>query len=198
MTRVDELDLGICRALVFPASGPGWAVLLPGAGYGVQAPLLWFGRMALSGAGLNVIAVNDRYTGDEQARAWVERRLLAALDRVDDPRPLILAKSISTLAAPMAAERQLPAVWLTPLLQLAASPVVAGLRARAAPALLVGGTADSAWDGELARSFEGVDVVEIAGADHSLQLDGDTQGSLDVLASVVEAIERFAEKQRAS
>ena len=194
MTRVEELNLGICRAFLFPGTGVGSALVLPGAGYGVQAPLLWFSRLALSAAGRSVLAVDDRYSGEDDARAWVERRALAALDYLAGARPIIVGKSLTTLAAPIAAERRLPAIWLTPLLRLADSPVVAGLRDRAAPALLIGGTADPAWHGDLARSFAGVEVLEIEDGDHSLQMDGNPARSLDALRAVVDSVARFAQR----
>jgi hypothetical protein len=62
---------------------------------------------------------------------------------------VLIAKSIGTLAAPLAAERQLPAIWLTPL--LTADFVVAAIRANPAPALVVGGADDSLWHSAVAR-----------------------------------------------
>ena len=102
---------------------------------------------------------------------------------------LVLAKSLSTRAAALAAERSWPAVWLTPLLDDEES--VAGLRARRAPALLVGGTADSAWDGDLARELSD-DVLELPGADHSVGAGGDPRVLLANLGVVVERVESFA------
>jgi hypothetical protein len=191
---MEEVDLGVCRAFVFPGTGRGTALILPGAGYSIQAPLLWFARLVLSSAGRTVIAVDDRYSGGEDPSDWVHARARTALARAEDERPIIVAKSISTLAAPLAAERHLPAIWLTPLLHLDPSPVVAGLRAGTAPALAVGGTADPSWNGELARSLGGTEVLEIPNADHSLQVEGDPRRSLDALGSVVAAIQRFVEK----
>jgi hypothetical protein len=78
---------------------------------------------------------------------------------------LVLAKSVTTRASGLVAERGWAGIWLTPLLDDAES--VAGLRRRSAPALLVGGTADPSWDGELARELSD-DVLEVGGADHGL------------------------------
>ena len=190
---MEEVDLGVCRAFVFPGTGHGSAVILPGAGYSIQAPLLWFARVVLSAAGRRVIAVDDRYSREGDPKVWVEARATAALEYLGDQRPIIVGKSISTLATPLVAERHLPGIWLTPLLHLDDSPVIAGLRARGAPALLVGGTADPSWDGQLARSFSGVDVLEIPDVDHSLQIAGDPDRSLDALRTVVGAVRRFVE-----
>jgi pimeloyl-ACP methyl ester carboxylesterase len=77
-----------------------------------------------------------------------------------------------SLAAPFAAEHGLAAVWTTPLLDH--SQCADGLRARTAPVLLVGGTADESWPGELARELAD-EVLELAGADHGLTRASDLE-----------------------
>ncbi|MET8622906.1 hypothetical protein ABZW30_03955 [Kitasatospora sp. NPDC004669] len=59
-----------------------------------------------------------------------------------------------------------------------------------APTLLVGGSADRRWDRRIADST-GHEVLELPGADHGLELDGDPLGSVDVLRQVVERLDRF-------
>ena len=74
-------------------------------------------------------------------------------------------KSLGTLAASLAADRNLPAIWLTPLLDL---PWVIEALARAqAPFLLVGGTADQTWNSKAAHELT-THVLEVRGADHGL------------------------------
>lgn len=69
---------------------------------------------------------------------------------------------------------------------------VAGLRQRRAPALLVGGTADPAWDGALARTLSD-DVHELEGVNHGFGCVGDEPlDTLDNLKRVVEAVTAFA------
>jgi hypothetical protein len=58
--------------------------------------------------------------------------------------------SLGTHAASLAAERELPAIGLTPLLHLPA--VAAAIRRNPAPQLLIGGTADGSWVPEVAGS----------------------------------------------
>ena len=94
----------------------------------------------------------------------------------------MIAKSLTTRAAGIAAERGLPAIWLTPLLNDPDS--VEMLRARTAKALLIGGTADAIWDGALARELSD-DVLEIEGADHGLARVGDVQAVADAVAAFV-------------
>ena len=104
----------------------------------------------------------------------------------------MIGKSLGSAAAPLVAERSLPAVWLTPL--LVRPEVVAALRASTAGALLVGSAADPTWaDGELPGG-DAVEVVEFEGLDHSLQVPGDPLASLDVLRQVTERIGAFLER----
>ncbi|MEV0424981.1 hypothetical protein [Micromonospora sp. NPDC050495] len=79
-------------------------------------------------------------------------------------------------------------MWLTPLLTL---PRVADAPGRAtAPFLLVGGTADEVWDGDLARRLS-PHVLEVAGADHGMYVPGPLTESIAVLGRVVVAVEEF-------
>src|SRR5688572_23834690 len=75
--------------------------------------------------------------GNEEIEDWVRADATPLLDSVGGV-PLILGKSLGTNAASLAAERSLPAVWLTPLLVL--PWVTAALEQATAPFLLIGGT----------------------------------------------------------
>jgi hypothetical protein len=74
--------------------------------------------------------------------------------------PLVIGKSLGSLAAPVAAQHGLAAVWFTPL--LTEDSTGQALERTTSPFLLVGGTADPFWDGRIARSLPGA-VVEIEG-----------------------------------
>jgi hypothetical protein len=116
------------------------------------------------------------------------RAEVARLLDVLGSNPLLIGKSLGSNAAVLAAERGLPAVWLTPVLTV---PWVAAALGRAtAPFLLVGGTADAMWDGVLARRLSPY-VLEVEGADHGLQLPGPPIDSIAVLGQVVGAMEEF-------
>ncbi|MFD0743720.1 alpha/beta hydrolase [Phytohabitans flavus] len=118
---------------------------------------------------------------------WVRDEVRPLLDSVEG-RPLLIAKSLGTNAAALAAERSLPAVWLTPLLTM---PWVAAALGRAtAPFLLVGGTADELWDGDLARRLT-PHVMEVEGADHGMYVPGPLTDSIAVLSRVVVAVDEF-------
>jgi len=122
-----------------------------------------------------------------QIEGWVCAELGSLLDAVGGT-PLLVGKSLGTNAAALAAERGLPAVWLTPVLTV---PWIATAMGRAtAPFLLVGGTADRMWDGELARRLTPY-VLEVEGADHGMQVPGPLIDTIAVLPRVVTAMEEF-------
>src|SRR4051812_18499567 len=148
-------------------------------------PSLAFPLYALVARGWSAVQVWDEWrdrSGD--ATEWVRARAEAAFAAAGAPAAaLVLAKSLSTRAAGLAAERSWPAIWRTPLLD--DEECLAALRRRRAPALLVGGTAGRSWDGDLARALS-EDVLELPRADHSLGADGDPRVLLANLEIVVD------------
>jgi hypothetical protein len=178
---IRPLDLGICHGYEYDGDPARTAVLLPGrmlAGMPANA----FAQQGLTAAGWRVVQVWDEYLDpDQDADAWVHDRLAAAVQHVPEARQLLVAgKSMGTRAAADAAEHAWPAIWLTPLLEDAGS--VSLLRRRAAPALLIGGTADPMWNGRIAREITD-DVLELEGADHGLAKPGHAQQIVDAVAA---------------
>jgi hypothetical protein len=170
----------------------GTAVLVPGRGYPPVAPLLFFAGLALLQHGWRVEHHwwdPPEHESDEKTLAWVRSEVLGVLPSPE--RPLVVAKSLGTLAAPIAAERELPAIWLTPVLDL---PEVTGaIAANPAPQLLVGGSADRLWDGAAARGLEGPTrtVVEVPDADHAMLVPGDSVRGVAVHVTVQTAIDAW-------
>ena len=167
------------------------AVVIPGGRFGPAAGLLMYASLVAERRGASV----RRHSWSEHApspseprvEAWVCEEIGATLGTVGG-NPLLIAKSLGTNAAAVAADRRLPAVWLTPLLTVPWIPEA--LRRATAPFLLVGGTADEAWDGALARELS-PHVFEIEGADHGLQVPGPLADSIAVLGRVITAMEEF-------
>ena len=164
------------------------ALLIPGRGYTAQAPLLAYTTELLTRAGFEVRAISWQPPAGlslEESGDWVRDRVGPL---IDGHTRLLVGKSLGSLAAPLAAEHDLPAIWLTPLL---AHPDVDDALDRATTRfLLVGGTADPSWDGPAARRLTS-DVVEIEDADHSLMVPGPLARSADALGRVCTAIEDF-------
>ena len=188
---MEQVDLGVCDGVLIRNDPRRAAVILPGAFYVPAAPLLWFAGNVLDTAGWTVLQVWDRRRDNSDPERWVAERFDAALSHIGNPDTiLVVAKSITTLAAERAAELGLPGIWLTPLLNQ--SVVRSGLEAAAATRLLAGGTADPTWDSGYAATLDNATIVEIPGADHGLQFPGDHHASLDALRTVTDAIADFA------
>lgn len=181
------IDLGPGEAILHEGDPARCAVVLPGVAYFSQAPLLWFAREAAQAGGWSVLELSERAPRDEEPFAWMRDRAARTLDEAPGETVAVIGKSLASAAAPLVAERGLPAVWLTPLL---GRPQVAdALAAASAPTLLIGSPADPTWsDG---RVPDGPEVLEFEGLDHSLQVERDPMASLDVLRQVTERITAF-------
>ena len=169
------------------------ALVLPGRGYGHDHPGLYYTRMALSGRGWRVNPITwDNLPADPQT--WPDYVLDVAREAMAAARPaLVVGKSLGSLAMPLAAERGVDGVWLTPLLEV---PAVARAAAQlSSRSVLVGGTADPSWDGEVARAAAaacGYEVLELDGADHCLDVADDPLASIESVRAVVTAVTRIA------
>ncbi|MFI6161268.1 alpha/beta fold hydrolase [Micromonospora sp. PTRAS2] len=164
------------------------AVLIPGRGYDTRAPLFAYVGEALRRIGFDTHEITWQVPSDlgaDRAGPWVAEQVAPALA---EPAHLLVGKSLGSFAAPFAADRGLPAVWLTPLLRRA--DVTEALARATAPFLLVGGTADALWDGTQARRLS-PHVLEVDGADHSLLVPGPLARSAEVLGMVCTAVEEF-------
>lgn len=167
------------------------AVLVPGVGYTAQGALLAYARLAVErrGAQARVISWSPPHMEDTAEQvAWVRARVLEVLGA---DRALLVGKSFGSLAAGLAAERELPAVWLTPLLQR--PDVVDAIAAAKQPPLLVGGTGDRTWDAAVARRLS-PHVLEIPDADHALHIPGPVSCTAAAAGRVAQAVEDFLDQ----
>ncbi|GAA2632852.1 alpha/beta fold hydrolase [Paractinoplanes durhamensis] len=169
-------------------------VVLPGRMGGTLSPLPLYTSDAAEARGATVHrhewvatppGIPEVY--EPSTMEWVRGEVTPLLDRVGG-RPLLIGKSLGTNASVLAAERDLPAIWLTPLLHL--PHVVAALERATAPMLLIGGTGDRSWDGAVARRLT-PHVFEVPNADHGMYVPGPVVASIGVLIQVVQATEEF-------
>ena len=171
------------------------AVVIPGRTFGSGAPLpMYVGDVAEYRGGVvrrfdwTVPVPAD--LGGVSAQSWVCDQVRPVLDEMG-AQPLLIGKSLGSFASALAAERSLPAVWLTPVLT---APWVAEALARAtAPFLLIGGTADKVWDRALARRLS-PHVVEVPAADHGMYVPGPLTDTIAVLARIVVAVDEFLDE----
>ena len=164
-------------------------MLLPGVRYFSQAPLLWFAREAAQARGWSAVEVDERAPADQDPFEWMRAQARRALDSTDAELTVVIGKSLGSMAAPMVSG---PAVWLTPL--LVEAEVVEALAAASALTLLIGSPADPTWGDGNVPDNPALEVLELDGLDHSLQVSGDPVASLDVLRTVIERVSAFFDR----
>jgi hypothetical protein len=169
------------------------AVLLPGVRYFSQAPLLWFAREAAQARGWSVVEVDERAPDGEDPFEWMFAQAERAMAATSADLTVVVGKSLGSVASTMVDG---PAVWLTPL--LTRPDIASALAATRSPALLVGSPHDPSWgEGELPDNPM-LEVLELPGLDHSLQVSRDPIGSLDVLRTVTQRVASFYERVEGS
>jgi hypothetical protein len=188
---VRRVDLGPCAGLLHENDPDRCVVVLPGMQYSSQAPLLWFAREVAAVHGWSALEVLDALPEGDEPFAWARDRARRALDHAMRPASeiAVIGKSLASAAAGIVADRGLPAVWLTPLLD--EWRVADDLSRAARPALLIGGSADDAWAPDVLADSGLLQVVQLDGLDHSLQRPGDPGASLEALRAVASRIDRF-------
>jgi hypothetical protein len=189
---VEPIHLDPGEALLHEGDPERCVVLLPGVRYFSQAPLLWYAREAALAGRWSVLELSERAPTDQEPFDWITDRAESALNAASATQVVMIGKSLGSAAAPLATKRALPAVWLTPL--LTRPDVIAALGGTDRPTLVVGSPADQTWgNGELPEN-EALEVMELDGLDHSLQVEGDPLASIDVLRDVTERISVFLER----
>lgn len=196
---------------LFDIGARNGAILFPGGGYTFQMPLLYYTTATLISAGYDVLQVHFDYDSaflslpEEEQMRLLGEDVVAAYDAfVANKRYWNLAlagKSLGGFAMGKIIDaRGLPQgarlIWLTPMLtDPYVSELVQRLPAGSKSAFFTG-TADSRYyDAGLAKRLSGTKdhrVTTIENADHSLELHGDVQGSMDVLKRVMGEIADFA------
>lgn len=127
---------------------------------------------------------------DDERGPWVLPQVERALAATEGDT-LLIGRSLGSYASPLVADRDLPAVWLSPILP---SPwVLDGLRRATAPFLIVGGTADAFWDSAVAHELTPY-VLEVPGAGHGMYVPGRLAASATVLGQVATAVEDFLDE----
>jgi hypothetical protein len=184
-------------------------VVLPGGGYGPLGPALRFPiiacRQISDGPTIEVTYPQTREdtpiaTRIEVMNAAVSQQVNAAMEQSPAANVVIVAKSLGTralaaIATTLPRDRQIAAVWLTPLFgaeDVRTAAMRAGLQS-----LIVAGTADPYHD---QVGFDSVstaldaDTLLIPGADHSLEIPGDVFATLEAMRSLSSAVLDFADK----
>ena len=94
------------------------AILAPGGNYGADGPLLMYARLAVQRRGGHAHPVVWELSGASdfsQQRGRVASQVESVIDEmtaVTGAAPVVIGKSLGSLAAPLVADRGLAAVWV--------------------------------------------------------------------------------------
>lgn len=155
------------------------AVLFPGAGYSLDAPLLYYGDFLLESKGYRRLPVNYQ-------QPWESR--LAQLAAQSDCT-VFLSKSIGTVQAGKAAAK----LGISPL-QIFLTPVPETIPYIGPDSHVVIGTADPAFEKVSHHCSQcEAKTLYIDCGDHSLEIPGDPFASLEVARSVIRYIDHVLE-----
>jgi hypothetical protein len=183
------------------------AVLLPGRGYTVDMPLLFYPRFYLMEQGAEVLLVEYNYAREDYAnlppeaqRLWLNTDVEAVVDEAlagrEYERITLIGKSLGTYAMAhlLATDirlRDAACLWLTPIIHDAA---VFQWMARPHRALFAIGARDPLYDEalmqEAAQKSGGVSVV-VDDADHGLNIERDMVASVRALETVMQVMQEF-------
>jgi hypothetical protein len=185
-----RVNLGPCAVLRHDGDPSRCAVVLPGMVYPTRAPVLWFAREAAVSRGWSALEVLGEPGEHPDPISWQRDAAEAALAAAGSERVLVIGKSLATLLSGLVSDRDLPAVWLTPA--LTESAVAEGLGRARRPNVVIGGTADHFWQPDALPDNPALEVIELPGLDHALQVPGDPIASLGPLRHVIQAVRRMA------
>ncbi|WP_078548524.1 alpha/beta hydrolase [Litchfieldia alkalitelluris] len=178
-------------------------IILPGAGYTVHKPLLYYSTGVMVKRGFDVLHINYSYSKEELS-SLKDTEFVSAIQSVIDhivqhqnyQNYMIIAKSLGTIALPYLLETSIfhsaKIIWLTPLLQK--TDVSESLLRTNNAGLCIIGDQDPCYIKETFDSLKEnqfLDLQLIEGADHSLETNTSMITSIDILKKYVRLIEEF-------
>ncbi|WP_342515369.1 alpha/beta hydrolase [Sutcliffiella sp. FSL R7-0096] len=180
------------------------AIILPGAGYTSQGPLLHFSSGHFFNQGFDVLQINYRFSEAEldpfDSEGFSTNVLLTldeTLKETHYDQLVIVAKSIGTLALTKLIEHQkyknTSAIWLTPLLHR--DDVYQTMLQNENNALCIIGDKDFCYREERFANLVSNSTTKtllIPNGDHSLENKEDVLGSIDMLKDVIESVIQFS------
>lgn len=191
---------------------PSLGVVLPGMGYGIQAPGLLYPTHALTELGFDTFALETRYAtplyqalSDHEALVWLMADVRGAYHAAWTARPYerlcVVAKSLGTLGLCLLLDTEsvparTPLIWLTPLLKR--PEVMQQIIDHARQSLVVIGTDDPHYLPNRVEllSPAGVEMLVLNRTDHSFEGVDDTAASLKNLVKLVERLKRFVTRHQ--
>jgi hypothetical protein len=190
-------------------SSAALAVVFPGLGYHADLPVLYYPRLIALEHGADVLCLDTAYNrsaeysrlSDSGQLEWIDADAGAALTVALAQRPyqrlLLIGKSLGSMAMGGLLDRLLDLprsawLWLTPV--LSDERLVAQVARYQPLSLFVIGSADHYYDPAVLQQVTEAtrsQPVVIDGADHSLEVKGQAQQSLQALQQVMAAVGSF-------
>ncbi|NHI83767.1 MAG: hypothetical protein EAX81_05650 [Candidatus Thorarchaeota archaeon] len=185
------------------------AIVFPGRGYTSQGPLLHYTISLLLKNRINVLSVDYQYFNNQEYEAldWEEKRkwlfydvgeaFKALVDYTNRDIDIMVGKSLGTLAMGylldrFTAARRATAIWHTPLLKQA--ELTRQIHKHHPRSLFVIGTRDPHYDDEILETVKRVTrgkTQVIENANHSMEVPGDVEDSINIILRVVDGIRNF-------
>jgi predicted alpha/beta-hydrolase family hydrolase len=187
------------------AEPTGLVVNLPGDNYGVDGPLLYYPSQLLWNEGWDTVAITYGYQSAgkpflplaiAEVLCECQRAIEILLRQREYSKVVLMGKSLgASLVALLCQQISLPpwtrAVYLTPPLGAMFNPI---FLKTTQPACLALGTADRFYDAEALQALQEAKtfhLIQIEGADHSLNVKGNIMASLDGVKQVSEGVLTF-------
>jgi predicted alpha/beta-hydrolase family hydrolase len=186
------------------------AVIFPGVNYSCDMPLLYYTARLLGQRNSDVLNLHTEYNQPEyrslppaQRAEWISTDATACVEaglaHREYQKLILIGKSIGTLSLATLVSQEIGAgaitVWLTPLLRHPFM-VEAALRFQG-PALFISGTGDDLFEADSLNRIQQATRAEsiiIDGANHSLEIPGKMEDSLQVLKQVMVGIGSFLDR----
>lgn len=179
-------------------------IVLPGAGYTTQAPVLYYTTSLFYTKGFDVLHINYSFSREEMAvlndRVFARDVLLSidnAIGEKDYKNYYVVAKSIGTKAVSVLLDhprlKDAKVVWLTPLLQN--DDVFHAMVNRENNGLCIFGESDRfcfiVERFEELKSNPKLLLKVVEGGNHSLELDNEPIKSIEILKNIISEISEF-------
>ncbi|UCZ54961.1 alpha/beta hydrolase [Bacillus shivajii] len=184
------------------------AIILPGAGYTAQAPLLHYSTGVFVNKSYDVLQVNYQYNSKvyedytiEEISQAIKLDVKTVIDDVlmnkSYENLILIGKSLGTIAMSSELNREnlkgAKAIWMTPLIQR--EEVLQAIINSKNKGLCIIGSEDHCYTEErFANVLENRNITTklIPGVNHSLEYDEKAVESIDVLKSVINDIDQFS------
>ncbi|MFP7471135.1 alpha/beta hydrolase [Niallia taxi] len=178
-------------------------IILPGAGYTTQAPLLHFTTSMFYTKGFDVLHINYSfskqelsYLSEKDFTIEIQRTIDKAIENKKYKNIFVVAKSIGTIALSYLLHNKMlkdaKTIWLTPLLQR--DDVFKAMVTNENKGLCIIGDKDSCFIAERFGKLKNNRQLTfhlVEGGNHSLELDGLPIESVEILKGVLMEISNF-------